>query len=600
VREELREHEAVVVQWLVGPSHHYARRPVEHTPLDLLGITTPRTPDAADRQAWRHKIAEPLFGVRGRLGAVAREPRWAGALLRPVLSALSLANGTHARVRASQQSSRTADQLIQVMGRSRTWPGILNAAELATLLGWSIAGLDIPGLPRGFAPPPAELLHSVDTDTGRTLGLSTHPANRGALVRLPFASYAAHLHVVGPSGSGKSTALAGMIVSEVEAGRSIVAIEPKADLVTDALARLPKDRYADVVVIDPGADGPVIGFNPLAGSRADAERRADSLLNLFRELFGTAIGPRSADVLLHALIMAARLPDGTLTDVMPILTNPGFRRTVAGKVGDPLIIAPWLAWFDELSDAERVQVTAPIGNKLRVFTSRPSIRRLLGQAAPQYNLSSVFRQPTVLLVNLNTGAIGPETARIVGSLLLGQLWEAIQRQTTRPEAERHPVSVIVDEWQSFTAGLDFADVLARARGARVSFTVAHQHLDQLSSSLQAAVLANARSRLVFRPAEGDARVLVRALGDPVSPEDLEGLPAFHAAARVLVNGAPSRAFEVATLPLPEATSDPEAIRQASAKRYGVDPAELDAVLLTRWQGGEPTSDAPIGMRRRRP
>ncbi|HEX5116548.1 MAG TPA: type IV secretory system conjugative DNA transfer family protein [Pseudonocardiaceae bacterium] len=603
-RDDLRSGEAVVVQWVVGPSHFFARQPLQQTPLDLLGITTPRQPDASDRRAWQQKITEPLFGIRGRLGAVAVEPRWAGALLRPVLSALSLANGTQSRMRASQQSSRTAAQLIQVMGRARTWSGMVNASELGVLLGWVNDGLDMAGLPSGFAPPPAELLAEDEPDTTttaeRVLGTSTHPASRGTLVRLPFASYAAHLHVVGPSGSGKSTSLASWAVADATAQRSVIIIEPKGDLVVDVLARLPAERHGDVVVIDPDADGPVVGFNPLAGARKDAERRADSLLQLFRELFGTAIGPRSADVLLHALIMAARLPDGTLTDVMPLLTNPGFRRLAARQVGDPLVIGPWLAWFDGLSDGERTQVVSPIGNKLRVFTARPSVRRLLGQATPRFDLSVVFQRPTVLLVNLNAGAIGPITSQTIGALLLGQIWEAIQRQTTLPELQRRPVTVIVDEWQALMAGLDFADVLARARGARVSFTVAHQHLDQLSPTLRAAVLANARSRVVYRPAEGDVRTLAHALGESVVPDDLERLPAFHAVARVLVDGAPSRAFEVATLPLPPATADAEAVRRASAIRYGVDPAELDEAILRRWQGGDQPPDAPIGAQRRRP
>ena len=412
----------------------------------------------------------------------------------------------------------------------------------------------------------------------------------------PRASFSVHSHLIAPSNAGKSTLLAHWVSAEAAAGGSLVVIEPKGDLITDVLARLPKHRHLDVVVIDPGANGPVTGFNPLGGPREDAERRADSILGLLRAQFGTAIGARSADVLLHALILAARLEDGALTDALPILTNPTFRRWVAHKVGDPLTIQPWLAWFDNLSEAERAQVVQPVANKLRPWTARPAIRRLLGQAHPKFDLASVFARPTILLVNLNVGAIGPETAALLGSLILSQLWEAIQRQTTLPAAQRRPVSVTVDEWQSFTAGVDFADVLARSRGANVSWTLAHQHLGQLSSDLQAAVLANVGARVVFRPAEGDSRVLARVLGEPVKPEDLEQLPAYHAAARVLVNGTPSRTFEVATPPLPDALSDPDAMRRASAERYGVEPATLDAAILKRWQGGDPPT-TPVGLRR---
>jgi hypothetical protein len=599
-RTNLHRGEAMVVQWVVGPCQTFTEVPVRRTVLDVLGWTPAREPDGDERTAWKAKLSEPLLGVRGRVGAVAGDLRRAGELLRPVVSALGLAGGAHARVYGSQQSRHIADQLTGVMGRMRSWSGQLNASELATLMAWSVGGLDVPGTASAFAQPPVRLLETASRPGGRPLGVSTHPANLGKPVRLPLSSYSVHTQVVGPSGSGKSTLLVSWILSEIAAGRSVVVIEPKGDLIRDSLARMPQDVSVDVVVIDPGADGPVVGFNPLAGHRDDAERRADSLLHLMREVFGSAIGPRSADVLLHALVMAARLKDGALTDAPTILTNPRFRRWAAAKVSDPLTIGPWLGWFDSLSDGERIQVVAPVTNKLRPWTARPSIRRLLGVPKPQFDLSSVFQRPTALFVNLNAGAMGPEAVRLVGSLLLNQLWEAIQRQTTLPAHQRRTVSVIVDEFQAFTAGLDFADVLARARGANAPFTLAHQHLDQMSTELRAAVLANVGSRVVFRPAEGDDRTLARVLGDPVTPDDLERLDAYHAACRVLVDGAPSNTFEVATSPLPPAVRDPEAIRRASAERFGQDPVAIDAALVARWNGtGDTPPDALTGGVRRR-
>lgn len=602
IRDDLAKGEAVVVQFVVGPGRVFSEYPVGKTPLDYVGVTTPPEPDSADQQAWKHKLTEPLLAVRGRMGAVAAHPKRAATLTRPVFSALALANDRHGRVQVSNQSSRTAQQLMRVMGKARTWSSILNSAELAVVTGWNVAELDVAG--SGFPPPPMELL--IDSEApekaGRIAGVSAHPAARGHLVGLPLSSYSAHKQVVSPTGAGKSTILANWAVSEAAAGRSLVVLEPKGDLVTDILARLPEHRHRDVVVLDPGADNslPVIGFNPLRGPREDAERRADSLLSLFRELFGASVGPRSSDVLLHALIAMSRLSDGTLTDVMPFLTNSAFRRRMLAKVGDPLTLEPWAAWFDSLSVGEHGSVVAPLGNKLRVVSARPSLRRLLGQANPKFSLDDLFTRPTVLLANLNAGAVGPEAAKLLGTLLLNQLWDAIQRQTMKPPAQRRTVPVIVDEFQNFTAGLDFADVLARARGANVSFTVAHQHLDQLSPTLKSAVLANCRSRLAFRPAEGDGRALAAVLGGTVTAADLERLPAFHAVARVLVGGAPCRAFEVATLPPPRAINDVEALRKASAEAYGVDSDELDAALVRRWQGSDQTPDAPVGVRRKQP
>ncbi|WP_260478913.1 type IV secretory system conjugative DNA transfer family protein [Kibdelosporangium aridum] len=570
--------------------------------MELLGLTPPRQPDSDERQGWKHKLTEPIFGIRGRIGAVTDDRRRAAELLRPVVSALALAGGPRGRVYATPQSSQVATRLSKVMGRLRSWSGIVNAAELAALSGWCRAGQDVPGGAGPFPPPPAQLLHPADSRSlsagSRPLGRSTHPATVDLNVWLPRSSYGVHTHVIGPPGRGKSTLLCHWIAAEATGRGSVIVIEPKGDLVRDVLARLPYAAHKRTVVIDPGADGlPVVGFNPLVGSHIDAERRVDSILSLLRNLFGTAIGPRSADVLWHALLMAARLEDGALTDVPPLLTNPAFRRWAASRTSEPLTLGPWVSWFDGLSDDLRAQVIAPVLNKIRVWTARPAIRRLLGQPQPVFDLSQVFQQPTVLLVNLNAGVIGPETARLIGALLLQQIWQLAQGQTALPTAQRLPVSVIVDEFQYFTSGLDFADALARGRGANVSYTLCHQHLAQLSPHLQATVLANIGARVVFRPATGDSRLLAQVLGAPIKPDDLDQLGAYHAAARVLVDGAPSQPFEFAAPPLPDALQEPGTLHQASAQRFGAEAAAIDAALLARWQDQAPP-DAPIGLRRR--
>ena len=57
---------------------------------------------------------------------------------------------------------------------------------------------------------------------------------------MPDARY--HLHVMGATGSGKSTLLTNLVLGDVEAGRGVVVIDPKGDLITDLCDRLPEAR----------------------------------------------------------------------------------------------------------------------------------------------------------------------------------------------------------------------------------------------------------------------------------------------------------------------------------------------------------------------
>lgn len=198
LQDQLHRGEAVVVQLVVGPSHHPAPVPVTRTPLDVLGFTEARQPDRDELQAWKNRLGEPLLGLRARVGAVAGDARRAGELLRPTVSALALAGSPQARVYAGRQTIRVADQLVDVMGQWRTWSLVVNGGELATLMAWCLGGQEVPGGPGPFAPPPAVLLQTPPRGTlTRGLGVSAHPAAAGRLVWLPHDSFRVHASGIG-------------------------------------------------------------------------------------------------------------------------------------------------------------------------------------------------------------------------------------------------------------------------------------------------------------------------------------------------------------------------------------------------------------------
>lgn len=570
----------LVMQWVFGPAQR-RHRPDDATVAQRLGFVAARTPTAYEQTAWRQKASEPLYAVTGRLGTTGNV-----SSLAALAAALRLSDSAHGHLLVTEANPRAAERLFHLSGRRSG--GIVSAREAAMLLGWPLDGADGGrSLPVGDVPP-------TPVEGGRVLGTSRHPATLGVLVTWPAAALTRHQHVVGPTGSGKSNLLARHALDDVAAGRSLVVFEPKGDLCDAIMARLTPEQAERVIAIDAGETRHPVGSSPLLGAAETAERRADDVVNLFRDLHGTAIGPRSADVLLHALLLATRLPGGTLIDVVAILTNPLFRQQLAQQITDPLVLSPWLEWFDSLSDGERAQVVAPILNKLRGFTSRASIRRLLGQSDPGWTWDEALGDGSIVLVSLNRGVVGKDAATILGSLLMGQLWSAIQRRTRLPEAERPLASVIVDEFQLFMHGLDFEDVFATARGMGVSFAAAHQLLGQLSPSLRTALFANTRSKLTFKPSKDDAATLAALLESPnVTADDLLALQPFEAVATCY--GVPG-AFHVATPALSEPRQRAEDVRAASRRRHGKDGDEIDRALLAKWQDNHPS--APVGRTKR--
>jgi type IV secretory pathway TraG/TraD family ATPase VirD4 len=388
-----------------------------------------------------------------------------------------------------------------------------------------------------------------------------------------------HLHVVGPTGTGKSTLLGNLILQDIEDGRAVVVIEPKGDLVADVLARIPDSRTGDVVLLDPTDRAPG-GLNPLSaaqqtGANRSPELATDSILAVFRQLYGEAIGPRSADILHAGLLTLAQRSDASLVMLPLLLTNASFRRSLTAKLRDPIALGPFWAAYENWSEPERAAAIAPVMNKLRPLL-RPSVRAVLGQRSPRFQLRQVFTERKILLVPLSRGQLGPEAARLLGSLLVAQLWQVIQGRSAITPERRHPVMVYIDEVQDFLhLPTDIGEALAQARGLGVGFTLAHQFLGQLSPELRSGMLANARSRICFQLAHEDAVHMSKGHAE-LEPADFTALGRYEIYASLFSGGQVTPYASGITRPAGDATADVESIRATSRQRYGRSLDEIEA------------------------
>jgi hypothetical protein len=139
--------EAAVVQWVVGPGRPRRVFPTPQTWLQRLGLASPLEPTSLDLRYWRSKVVEPLFAVRGRIGASATTAQRASAITRMLSHALTLANASHAEVRITGPTARIAKRLHRVTYQLERWGGTANAAELGMLLGFPVDGSGIGTLP---------------------------------------------------------------------------------------------------------------------------------------------------------------------------------------------------------------------------------------------------------------------------------------------------------------------------------------------------------------------------------------------------------------------------------------------------------------------
>jgi hypothetical protein len=590
----VRSGEEAVVQILLGP-----RRIPLAVPTKTPSATTAsvwqiawrgngQQLDGEKRTALRQKVSDHGFACAIRLG-VRAEPKRQRTLLANLFSALRTSEAAGLQLRLRPDS---APRLNAAQRPRWRWPLRLNCAEVLALSAWPTGDDDLPGQPPAH---PKRLPPTPGTEGhGRGFALSL-AAGRERPLGIAAKDALHHTWVIAPTGSGKSTLLGRLIEADVRDGRAVVVIEPKGDLVDDVLHHVPAARESDVVVLDP-TDSVPVGLNPLASGGRRPELVADTVLAVFRQLYGEAIGPRSTDILYAGLLTLARRPDASLVMLPLLLTNDGFRRSLTADLHDPIALEPFWAQFNAWSEAERAAAIAPVMNKLRPLL-RPNVRAILGQREPRFQLRQVLTERKILLVPLRRGLIGPEAASLIGSLVVAELWQAIQERAGQAPRRRQPVMVYVDEVQDYLhLGTDLGEALAQARGYGVGFHLAHQFIAQLPADMRAAIASNARSRIGFQLAHADAVELAK--GHPeLTAEDFMTLGQYEIYASLFAAGRVMPYASGKTLPPGPAISQPEALRRLSREQYGCPLDEVEAGFAELLTG--PARDLGQPGRRRR-
>lgn len=593
---ELRADERVLVQWQIGP--WVARSPIpsptkrpEHTIWNIGQWGTPDR-DSEQASAARKKIAEPVFACVGRIAVAGASGRRAHHLVASTAGAMQLMRAPGAGISRRAIPSWSARRRLNRYSVPSLGPSCrLTAAELAGLIGWPLGNPRLPGVQyvssRTLPLDDRVLIPaSRQEPSDRVLGAAATPSQSGSLVVLRSPDSTRHFHVIGPSGVGKSTLLAHLILADIAAGRSVVVIDPKGDLVTDILRRVPTRQLDSVAVLDPSDTAP-LGFNPLEGGAVGI----DGVVHVLRSIWTDSWGPRLGDVLLAGLLTLAdsgtKDSRHTVTELPLLLTDVTFRRPLVARAveRDPLGLGTFWPWYESLSPQMLGQVLGPVMSRMRALLLRPDLRAVLGQPEPRFDLHTIFTQRRVLLVRLPKGQLGSDGSQLLGSLLVSHLWRLVQGRATIPAERRHVVSLYLDEFQEFLRlPVDLPDALVQARGLGLGLTLAHQHLGQLDAPVRSAVLANAGSRAIFRTDFDDAGVLAKRTAGLLTPEDLMGLDAYQAYVSIMRDGASTPYGSILTRPLPDTSTSLDRVLQANRDRWGVPRSQTEQRLSSLIDG----------------
>src|SRR5260221_9807174 len=231
----------------------------------------------------------------------------------------------------------------------------------------------------------------------------------------------------------------------------------------------------------------------------------------------------------------------------------------------------------------RTTPTGPVPNQRLASLLRPPVRAIGGQQNSTIDIARCLDTGRLLLVRVPKGSLGGDTSRLLGSFVVARVWQAQLARASQPEHARADAALYVDEVHNYlNLPTPLEEMLAEARGYRLSLCLAHQHLGQLPKEMREALAANARTKLYFQLSQQDAQTLGKEVEPEFAAHDLAHLPRYTAAVRVCHAGETGPAFTLTTEPL--APGDPQRageVRAASRARNGTPRSKGDAELADR-------------------
>lgn len=542
--------------------------PLQPIPHRLWNGT--RTASTEVRRKLANHASEPRLDVALRLGVAGPDGDRRRALVHGLFGALQLLQASGVPLHLSREPSARLN--AGDAGR----PGLqLSASHLTAILGWPVGELAYPGVDP-LHPKRILVARSVSSKDG-VFAVGTAPGPE-RLVGLTADARLSHLSVMAPTGSGKSEAvLAPLLLADVAAGRPVVLVDPKGQLVEFLTDCLDPDVADRLEIFNPSDHEGTARFNPLDARGRDAYAVVDSCMAVFKAVFKEGWGPRTEDIL-HASLLTLAI-DGqrtgtphTILDIPKLLTDDRFRRSVVGAVSDEMEIARFWARYEAASPAQREhEISAPM-NKLRRYLMRRGVTAVLGDPDPAFRLRDIWKTDKIVLVALNDGLSGVQTSQLVGGFICAEVFMAAQERAAEKDPKKRPGFVYVDEVRKFlNLPIPLGEALEICRSYGVGWALFGQGYYQLGTDLADAVGENTKSKITFAAGAKEARLIAKQTTQ-FAAEDVLELPKYEIYANLLTGSGSSGWFSARTLPPPARLGHGAALLEASRQRHQPPPA----------------------------
>jgi len=326
-----------------------------------------------------------------------------------------------------------------------------------------------------------------------------------------------HMHIVGGTGAGKTSLIERLILHDIrsEDSPSIVVIDPHSDLIQRLTSRDLgiEDR---VVIIDPRdiQFPPALNIFALNKDRFDSydevtrEQVSAGVIQTFDYLFSGLLGAdltaKQGVFFRYVARLMLAMPDAmgrnaTILDMLRLMSDEGPYEAAIESLPD----IPREFFRNDFRSKTFAQTKEQIRYRLQAILENPTMARLFTSPETKVDIFNELNRGAIILVDTAKDYLKGASANF-GRVFISLVLQAVLERAAIPANERKATFIFVDEAASyFDSNID--DLLTEARKYRCGMVLAHQYLDQASSSLRASLAANTGIKFAAGLSATDAR-----------------------------------------------------------------------------------------------
>lgn len=247
-------------------------------------------------------------------------------------------------------------------------------------------------------------------------------------------------------------------------------------------------------------------------SKENIVSESEVLLTLFKSLMDKEYNSKLERVLRHSIYLLICIENVSLNNLRDLITDSEFRNKIISKYKAVLpesILNFFLKDFNDLKNKSHQEAISPIVS----FIDEMTIFPVFSNNTKLQSIEEVIKNNFLSIISLNEAVIGEKTTKTISGLVMGQIFNLIQKRCI----DEH-IIFIIDEVAIIQNPI-IKRFLSESRKYNLSLILAGQYFSQVEDDIQKAIFANVVNYYTFRVSREDAVFLSRNMQMEVAVHD---------------------------------------------------------------------------------